>query len=250
MGVAGTIAGEAKLIGVFDTIERAYAAHDGAELDAIMAKAFAAFGVKWFSVDQMRDATGAMVGIHHFGRWPEDWGMHYLDEQHYLHDRVVRHAIMNPTPLDWMEAQKRGALEADEKRLFGEASEFGLKDGHVTPIHQRDGAIASVSMTSDQRLELSPTDRASLRLLSIYYCSFGLKLKHCSPRRLGVALTARQCECLQWVRAGKSSWEIGEIVGIAERTVNFHIEEACKRLNVQTRQQAVIEAVIQGLIAL
>jgi DNA-binding CsgD family transcriptional regulator len=65
-----------------------------------------------------------------------------------------------------------------------------------------------------------------------------------------VALTARQRECLQWVLAGKSSWEIGEIVGIAERTVNFHIEEACKRLNVQTRQQAVIEAVIQGLIAL
>jgi DNA-binding CsgD family transcriptional regulator len=52
------------------------------------------------------------------------------------------------------------------------------------------------------------------------------------------------------VRAGKSSWEIGEIVGISERTVNFHIEEACRRLNVQTRWQAVIEAVVRGMIAL
>ena len=251
MAVAG-LASEAKLRGAFDAIDRAFQARSPCELDAVMNEAFAEFGVAHVSVDQMRDASGAMVGIHHFGNWPEEWGAHYVQQQHYLHDRVVRHAVMSPSPMHWLEAQRAFPLEADERRLFAEAREFGLRDGFVTPLHQVDGAIASVSVTAHEKLELSPADHAALRLLSIYYCSFGIMLKHGRDLegRTRVCLTARQRECLQWVRAGKSSWEIGEIVGISERTVNFHVEEACRRLNVQTRQQAVIEAVIQGLIAL
>ena len=244
--------GEDRLKGAFEAIERGFAARSPQELDRVMSDAFAQFGVAYFSVDQMRDATGAMVGVHHFGQWPSDWGAHYLSERHYLHDRVVRHAITSPTPMHWLEAVARGDLDRDEKRLFGEAAEFGLKDGFVTPLHQVDGNIASVSVTARERMDLSPTDEAALRLLSIYYCSFGLLLKHGrdADGRARPLLTPRQLECLQWVRAGKSSWEIGEIVGISERTVNFHIEEACRRLNVQTRWQAVIEAVVRGLIAL
>ncbi len=250
MGATTTTPSADKLQRAFDVIDRAFAARNSAELDAIMSTAFAQYGVDWISVDQMRDASGAMVGIHHFGRWPEDWGAHYIQQQHYLHDRVVRHAVMNPTPLHWLEAQQRGDLEDDEQRLFSEAREFGLHDGHVTPLHQCDGAVAAVSVTSRERLDLSMADHAALRLLSIYYCSFGLRLKHCRADEPCTPLTARQRECLQWVRAGKSSWEIGEILGIAERTVNFHIEEACRRLNVATRHQAVIEAAIRGMIAL
>mgnify|MGYP001248735086 CR=1 FL=1 len=244
--------GDHRLQGAFDAIDRGFAARTTAELDAIMGDAFAQFGVAWFSVDQMRDTTGTRVGHHHFGYWPEDWGAHYLRGQHWKHDRVVRHAVMSPTPMHWLEAQKRGDLCAGEARLFGEAREFGLCDGYVTPLHQLDGAVSAVSVTSRERMELSPADQAALRLLSIYYCSFGLVLKYggLDDGRPRVCLTARQRECLQWVRAGKTSWEIGEIVGIVERTVNFHIEEACRRLNTQTRQQAVIEAVIRGLIAL
>jgi LuxR family quorum sensing-dependent transcriptional regulator len=169
-----------------------------------------------------------------------------------MHDRIVRHAMFSPSPLGWAEAQRRGDLDREEHRLFGEAREFGLRDGFITPVHQVDGNIASVSLTGQHRLDLSIADEAALRLLSLYYCSFGLRLKRRSDAAdaAKVALTPRQRECLQWARAGKTSWEIGEIIGVSERTVNFHIEEACRRLNVQTRQQAVIEAVIQGLISL
>lgn len=244
------LASEQGLVQAFDIIDDAFAAKTTAELDALIARAFARYGVSWFSVDQMRDAGGALSGVHHFGKWPDDWGAHYLDRQHYLNDWVVRHAMTSPRPMHWREAKMLRDLTRDEQGLFGEAGEFGLRDGFVTPLHLLDGAVASVSLTASERLDLSPSDAAALRLLSIYYCSFGLKLKHEEERAKRVHLTPRQRECLQWARAGKSSWEIGEIIGIAERTVNFHIEEACKRLNVQTRQQAVIEAVVQGIIAI
>jgi DNA-binding CsgD family transcriptional regulator len=241
-----------KLRRVSEAIERGFEARTSAELDAIMAKAFAQFGIDHFSMDQMRDSSGAMVGIHHFGNWPEDWGAHYIEQRHYRHDRVVRHALMSPSPLRWMDAQERDDISSEEARLFGEAREFGLKDGLCTPVHHLDGNLSAVSVHSSETLELSTADELAIRLLSIYYCSFGLLLKF-RPRASDqpkMRLTPRQRECLQWVRAGKSSWAIGEIVGISERTVNFHIEDACRRLGVQTRHQAVMEATVRGMISL
>ena len=62
-------------------------------------------------------------------------------------------------------------------------------------------------------------------------------------------LTARQIECLEWVQAGKSSSVIGQILGVSKRTVDEHLAEACRKLGVRTRIQAVAIACELGLVA-
>ena len=63
-----------------------------------------------------------------------------------------------------------------------------------------------------------------------------------------VSLTPRQLECLRWVQEGKSSRDIGVILGISHRIVERHVFRACQRLGVRTRLQAVIRARTLGLI--
>jgi LuxR family transcriptional regulator, quorum-sensing system regulator LasR len=235
----------------FDLIEEAFRARTLPELDAVMARALARFGITHFSLDQMLDANGAPAHVHHFGRRPEEWGVHYVESQHYLHDRVVRHALTSPVPIQWSKALRRGDLDCDEEQLFGEAREFGLADGLVCPVHHfSDRGVSSVAVHAERTLDLSESDAIAINLLALQYHSFGMKLQAEALAAQKPQLTNRQRECLQWVRAGKSSWAIGEVLGIAEATVNFHIGEACKRLNVQTRQQAVIEAIVKGVITL
>ena len=53
-------------------------------------------------------------------------------------------------------------------------------------------------------------------------------------------LSPRQLQCLTWVQAGKSSSDIGVILGLSPRTVDDHIAAACERMGVRTRLQAVI----------
>lgn len=62
-------------------------------------------------------------------------------------------------------------------------------------------------------------------------------------------LTERQLECLRWAQAGKSSTDIGAIVGISHRTVEAHLAEACARLGVRTRIQAISLAIDVGLLS-
>lgn len=63
-----------------------------------------------------------------------------------------------------------------------------------------------------------------------------------------ISLTPRERDCLHWVSQGKTSWEIGKILGIRERTANYHIANFCSKLRVTTRQAAITVAIQQGLL--
>jgi DNA-binding NarL/FixJ family response regulator len=71
--------------------------------------------------------------------------------------------------------------------------------------------------------------------------------------RIGVfpekrALNDREIETLTWAARGKTSEEIATITSIAERTVNFHLNNAREKLGVATRIQAAVKATIAGII--
>jgi LuxR family quorum-sensing transcriptional regulator LasR len=61
-------------------------------------------------------------------------------------------------------------------------------------------------------------------------------------------LTPCELECLKWCADGKSSWEIANILHCAEATVNFHVSNIRRKLNVTTRRQAVVKAIRLGMI--
>ena len=61
-------------------------------------------------------------------------------------------------------------------------------------------------------------------------------------------LTRRETECLFWASKGKTSWEIGNIVGCSERTANYHIANACLKMDVHGRQAAIALALVAGYL--
>jgi DNA-binding CsgD family transcriptional regulator len=61
-------------------------------------------------------------------------------------------------------------------------------------------------------------------------------------------LTKREHEILNWVKMGKTTWEIAQILDVSESCVNFHIDNLRKKLGAINRAQAVAVAVANGLI--
>ncbi|WP_116610449.1 response regulator transcription factor [Paraburkholderia unamae] len=57
------------------------------------------------------------------------------------------------------------------------------------------------------------------------------------------ALTAREAEVLLWVSRGKTNRDIGDILGMAARTVNKHLEHLFRKLHVETRAAAAALAI-------
>jgi len=63
-----------------------------------------------------------------------------------------------------------------------------------------------------------------------------------------VHLTPREIEVLRWVAHGKSAWEVGEILHIAKRTVDAHVQAVVRKLGAANRTHAVALALRDGLI--
>jgi len=68
--------------------------------------------------------------------------------------------------------------------------------------------------------------------------------------RVKHSLTAREAEVLTWVARGKSAWEVGEILHIAKRTVDEHVQTAVRKLGAVNRTHAVAIAVRDSIISL
>lgn len=61
-------------------------------------------------------------------------------------------------------------------------------------------------------------------------------------------LSPRERECLQWTAAGKTSWEIAQILKISHHTADWYIAAATRKLSATNRTHAVAEGLRRGVI--
>jgi DNA-binding CsgD family transcriptional regulator len=91
--------------------------------------------------------------------------------------------------------------------------------------------------------------RPVLEYLSQYLHEALLRIARPSSTEAVDILSPREKTVLNWMRHGKTNWEISRILGVSERTVRFHVEGIFNKLNVTSRTQAVAYAVENRLQA-
>jgi len=189
------------------------------------------------------------------GNYPESWVRHYFENEYIRIDPVISHCQDHAVPLIWQDAVDRTRRLLDPtaqrvRQMFGEASEFGLCAGLSIPLHGPGVSwglmsYASRQLRSRQLQRLLP----DLHVLAHYVHEAARRFLLDRPGPVDVpALTRRERECLTWAAEGKTSWEIGQMLKISERTTIFHLQNAIHKLGVSGRQAAVARAVSYGLI--
>jgi DNA-binding CsgD family transcriptional regulator len=184
------------------------------------------------------------------GNYSAGWVDHYFRSSYLGVDPTIQHCREHVAPFFWPQRRRVTGTPAPVTRLFDEAGEFGLVSGVSIPIHGLGCSWGLLSLASP--FETSGTDLEALApdiaLLACYAHEAGRLLYPNGPTFPCPPLTGREVECLQWGAEGKSSWEIGRVLGVAERTVVFHMQNAARKLGVTTRQPAIARAVALGLI--
>lgn len=61
-------------------------------------------------------------------------------------------------------------------------------------------------------------------------------------------LTEKELECLGWVSLGKTAWETAVITGRSQRTIEFHLTNAVRKLDATNKVHAAVTAIRRGLI--
>ncbi|HWD28861.1 MAG TPA: LuxR C-terminal-related transcriptional regulator [Rhizomicrobium sp.] len=177
--------------------------------------------------------------------WPHEWGERYFWEDYVWRDPMVRSLAYTDEPFTWPEALAFEDYATPDRNIMFEAEDHGLRGGLMIPI-----SSDIVVTLAGENTALSPRDRIELHFAAIYVHARIRALAPARKRRPIAVLTARERECLAWAAAGKSDWEIGEILSIAAKTAGAHIERAKQKLGVSTRIQAVVIALQTGAISI
>jgi LuxR family quorum sensing-dependent transcriptional regulator len=230
----------------FDVVAASEHVGSLAELERVAGAELRAFGFDVVIGVEIVRHSGAQAVKPVFGDVSAPSILHYLAQGHPAYCPVIRAACS--APMLWQQLKGK-PLRARERRVFDELGEFAMREGHVIAVHTPDRNPIAVSLAGSAVALDSPDERAAVHLLSTHYGLIGAKLTE-PPSRQPVLLSQRQREILSWVREGKSSYDVGEILGISARTVDGHILAACQSLGVRTRVQGVVEAALRGLIEL
>jgi DNA-binding CsgD family transcriptional regulator len=185
--------------------------------------------------------------------YPSAWINRYTEQLYSSVDPIVRAAFTRQTPFTWGEISETHHMSKRERMFMGEASECGLGAGMVVPIFGPNASfsVLSIAAQQDQRdfERYLIANQLTFHIFALYaHEAITRVTSAANPPQPPVHLYPREQECLSWVAKGKSSWEIGEILGISEETVKHYLKCAARKLGVNTRQHALTKAITLGVI--
>ncbi len=187
-----------------------------------------------------------------FNRCPDSWVQAYTENNMLACDPVIQLARKQTLPIYWNRLDERASfLQEGSMDVMGLAAEFGLRNGISFPCTAQPGERHSLLHHGRAGLERSAAGVLADPLLDVQLhlrCGHsGGAVQHdgqCGQR----ALTERETECLFWASEGKTSSEIACILGITERTVNYHLNQVTRKTGSMNRYQAIAKGVGTGLL--
>jgi len=179
---------------------------------------------------------------------PSEWRRRYTAQGYWFKDPTIPLLGIIRDPFTWGEAMDRAGEDAAARRVLGEAGEFGMAQGVTVPLSTLEGDLAGFSF-SGPRVELAPAERSMLHVVATYAFAQLLLIRDASLGLDSVTLAPRERETLQWVAEGKTAWEIGQVMGISEKGVEYHLQAVRAKLGAVNSTQAVAKALRYGLIA-
>jgi DNA-binding CsgD family transcriptional regulator len=233
-------------------ITQSNAASSQEEVFALFQKALGDLGYDSVVYSLLTDhpSIGRKAGHGVMGNYPSDWMDYYMAKGYFAKDPIPKHAFTTQAAYTWEHVVETCSISSRQKRLMLEAQEAKLLSGAAVAIYGPNFEVAGVGIASSAGGVKPSRDMLSvLRALShqfhFAYSQFDL------PRALPakqVYLTPREREILSFSAEGKSIPAIAAILSLSYFTVNFHLKNLYTKLDVSTRQTAVVKAIRLGLI--
>lgn len=231
-----------------------------AEFGQKFSETFADFGFDkftyaGFNADILKDAKlpSVMSDIIYLTNLEKNWVSRYVEEDYASADPIMKACYASRLPIRWTESFASNSRSRREHQMMSDAWEHGIQRGLTVPIHGPNGEVGILSLNSDlsdrEFFRTSDAFQHEVQLIAHYFHDAALtRLRREIEIPKPIALTDREVEILKWTVDGKTAWEIGSILNISERTVNFHIQNVMEKFGVHNKTQAAAKAVGMGLL--
>lgn len=231
---------------VYDFIDKAQYCNNIEELCSLVEKVLHNMGFSQWAYETKVD-TPMGKQQHFFHKFPEKWVEYYMAENCFDVDPVVLEGKKLNTPFQWTHIYPKD-LPKERKDYLALSREHGMHDGVAVPIPQAGGRKSIFSITGyENKTDITHAVEDKHQHLISIACAFHAIaadfIRDDAVRTPQNPLTERERECVVWTAKGKTSWEISQILNIAERTVIFHLNNSRRKVGASNKYQLVVECV-------
>jgi DNA-binding CsgD family transcriptional regulator len=166
-------------------------------------------------------------------------------------DPVMQHCKRNNVPIIWCQQTYLASNAID---LWERQARYGYRHGIAAALHLPHGRHFVLAVDRDQALTTNAQEltriSAELQLFAVYAQETAWRVFDVSapPHSQAPNLTRRELEVLRLTMDGHTALQVGDCLGITERTVHMHSRHATKKLGCGSKYQAVLKALRLGLI--
>ena len=179
--------------------------------------------------------------------FPGEWIREYETRSYLQVDNIVIENFTTYEVQNWSVSRK--ALHR-KKEITSLGMDFGMRECYTYGSKPTlPGRTGSMFCFAGPPMELDTRIKTILDLIVPHLHLTLSRIHGKNGMETGnVHLSVREKEVLDWLKQGKSSWDISVILGISERTVNFHVNNIKQKLGATNRPQALAVAMRLGLI--
>jgi DNA-binding CsgD family transcriptional regulator len=182
-----------------------------------------------------------------WNHFPVGYSRNYIRAEWDKIDPIVQYVHSARRPFLWSDVCARSSLSDRQRTFLEDCRDLGVHSGLTIPLHGPGSDVDLISLSLRDQRRIAPERLPLLHALTVQY---RFRLRELQGEPLGVAssLTSKETECLKWCKEGKTNWEIGEIISISEKTVEFHLSNTIRKLGVSNRVTAVVKGIQLGII--
>jgi DNA-binding CsgD family transcriptional regulator len=235
---------------VFDTIYDVSRLTLLSEISATLVRVMAKFGFTALGINGLPPPTGGADPRIVTENAPEGFRDLYIHERFYQVDHICAYARTAYEPFRYSDAPHNGKESQGHERFMQALETFDMGKGLIVPFGRPTNIPACIWLAGRDP-DLNKDAKLAIELIALFAASKAHALSR--PLDIGVRttkLTPREREVLQWISAGKTSWEISMISGSRERAIDKIIAGAMIKLDAITRTQAVVNAIRLGEVEL
>jgi len=176
------------------------------------------------------------------------WRQYYDDHGASAFDPVINKAFQFEGAFRW------DGLHHDERQLAlrRESVRNGMEFGFSCADRGTDGSMAILSFCGNRPIAPNPeqweTVSASAVLLASVTNKAITRIVEARTKSFGKALTERERKALLLIATGATAKQAALALAVKPRTIRYYLDRAAEKLGVESRKEAVIKAVADGIV--
>jgi LuxR family transcriptional regulator, quorum-sensing system regulator CciR len=236
-----------RLVDIFEA--EAHRCASTADLRRLLEDVTRELGFRYFALlhhASLRSNSAPLVRIDNY---PSGWE-HELVSRDLVADDPVHHAsVRTNIGFAWTSLGALLPLNPRQHRILRESGRFGIGEGFTVPANVPGEPSGSCSFATRRGRRLPAKRLLCAELIGAHAFEAARRIHDYPSQSPPAHLSPRQLECLRLIAAGKTDWEIAQILDLSIETAHQYVKSARAAYDVVSRTQLVVHGLRDAWIS-